>query len=40
MCLKLVKQIETIERLPINHTIFNKMAEEHNKKCKQNGEVI
>ncbi|KAL4435392.1 hypothetical protein ABPG74_022875 [Tetrahymena malaccensis] len=38
MCLKLVKQIETIERLPVNHTIFHKLADQYNKKCEQNGE--
>ena len=31
MCLKLVKNIETLDRLPVNHTIFSKMAEE----CKE-----
>jgi len=31
MCLKLVKNIDTLERLPVNHTIFSKMAEE----CKE-----
>jgi len=31
MCLKLIKNIDTLERLPVNHTIFSKMAEE----CKE-----
>ena len=31
MCLKLVKNIDTLDRLPVNHTIFSKMAEE----CKE-----
>jgi hypothetical protein len=26
LCLKLVKSLETIERLPVNHTIFTKMV--------------
>lgn len=36
MCLKLIRNIETIERLPINHTIFAKMAEVENEKNKNN----
>lgn len=28
LCLKLVKNIETLDRLPVNHTIFNKMMDE------------
>jgi len=39
MCLKLVKQIDTIDRLPVNHTIFTKMAEDYNKRCLE-GSVI
>ena len=31
MCLKLVKNIDILDRLPVNHTIFSKMAEE----CKE-----
>ena len=31
MCLKLIKNIDTLDRLPVNHTIFSKMAEE----CKE-----
>jgi hypothetical protein len=31
MCLKLIKNIDSLERLPVNHTIFSKMAEE----CKE-----
>lgn len=30
LCLKLIKNIETIERLPINHTIFSRLVEEYN----------
>lgn len=28
LCLKLIKNIETLDRLPVNHTIFQKMMEE------------
>ena len=28
LCLKLVKNIDTIERLPVNHTIFARLAEQ------------
>ena len=28
MCLKLIKNIDTLDRLPVNHTIFSKMMEE------------
>jgi len=38
LCLKLVKHLETIERLPVNHTIFTKMAEELNEKNRLKGE--
>ncbi|CAK83231.1 unnamed protein product (macronuclear) [Paramecium tetraurelia] len=37
LCLKLVKHLDSIERLPINHTIFTKMAEEINKKSRSHG---
>ena len=30
LCLKLVLNIETLERLPINHTIFTQIAKKHN----------
>lgn len=40
MCLKLVKQIYSIDRLPINHTIFTKMADSYNKISKELGEVF
>eukprot|EP01017_Pseudomicrothorax_dubius_P013757 TRINITY_DN1616_c0_g2_i2.p1 TRINITY_DN1616_c0_g2~~TRINITY_DN1616_c0_g2_i2.p1 ORF type:complete len:162 (+),score=39.50 TRINITY_DN1616_c0_g2_i2:83-568(+) len=30
LCLKLIKNLESIERLPVNHTIFGRMAEEMN----------
>ena len=38
LCLKLVKNIETIDRIPVNHTIFCKMAEKLNKKNRFCGE--
>lgn len=28
LCLKLIKNIETLDRLPVNHTIFSKMMDE------------
>lgn len=28
LCLKLIKNIDTLDRLPVNHTIFSKMMEE------------
>ena len=37
LCLKLVKNIEFLERLPVNHTIFTKIAEELNEKNKLQG---
>jgi hypothetical protein len=30
LCLKLVKNLDSVERLPVNHTIFAKMAEDLN----------
>lgn len=32
MCLKLVKHLDSIERLPINHTIFKKLIDKENAK--------
>lgn len=32
MCLKLVKQLDSIDRLPINHTIFKHLADKENHK--------
>lgn len=40
LCLKLVKGIEGIERLPINHTIFSTLAEEINAKKPKGKEDI
>lgn len=37
LCLKLVKNIDSLDRLPVNHTIFSKMAEEHRLKSKKEG---
>lgn len=31
MCLKLVKQLDSLERLPINHTIFAYLVEKDKK---------
>lgn len=31
MCLKLVKQLDSLERLPINHTIFAHLVEKDKK---------
>lgn len=33
MCLKLVKQLDSLERLPINHTIFSHLVEKDKKEC-------
>ena len=30
MCLKLVKHLDSLERLPINHTIFQHITEKEN----------
>lgn len=35
MCLKLVKQIDSMDRLPINHTVFTHLVEKNNKKCEE-----
>lgn len=40
LCLKLIKNIESIERLPINHTIFSTLAGEHNSKKPKGQEEI
>lgn len=37
MCLKLIKNIDSLERLPVNHTIFSKMADEQREKNKKEG---
>lgn len=38
LCLKLIKNLDTIERLPVNHTIFTRIANEINAKNRENGE--
>lgn len=30
LCLKLIRNIETIERIPLNHTIFTELCHKHN----------
>mmetsp|Transcript_2543 Transcript_2543/g.2163 ORF Transcript_2543/g.2163 Transcript_2543/m.2163 type:complete len:176 (+) Transcript_2543:73-600(+) len=37
LCLKLVKNLTTVERLPINHTIFLQLGKEFKKKLKKEG---
>jgi hypothetical protein len=37
MCLKLVKHLDSIERLPINHTIFTELVQADIAKCKELG---
>lgn len=37
MCLKLVKEINSIDRLPINHTIFTELVQADIAKCKDLG---
>ena len=37
MCLKLVKNIDNLDRLPVNHTIFSKLADEFKEKSKKDG---
>lgn len=39
MCLKLVKHLETIERLPINHTIFEHLIKKELQACKREGRI-
>jgi len=34
LCLKLIKNIDSLDRLPVNHTIFTKMADELKEKSK------
>ena len=34
MCLKLVKQLDSLDRLPINHTIFTHLVEKEKKVCE------
>ena len=34
MCLKLVKHLDSIDRLPINHTVFKKLVEKESQKHK------
>ncbi|KRX00628.1 Armadillo-type fold [Pseudocohnilembus persalinus] len=38
LCLKLIKNIEYLERIPINHTIFTKLAEQLNEENKKQGQ--
>ena len=37
MCLKLVKQLDSLERLPINHTIFTYLVEKDKQICEKTG---
>ena len=37
MCLKLVKQLDTIDRLPINHTIFAHIVQKETKTLQEQG---
>ena len=37
MCLKLVKQLDKLERLPINHTIFTHLVEKDKNICEKSG---
>lgn len=37
MCLKLVKHLDSIERLPINHTIFTELVEADIARCRELG---
>ena len=39
MCLKLVKYIDSLERLPINHTAFAYLVAKDKKKCKEEKEI-
>ena len=36
--MKLVKNLETLDRLPVNHTIYTKLLNEMNEKNKLNGD--
>lgn len=35
MCLKLVKQLDKLERLPINHSIYTYLVEKDKKLCEK-----
>lgn len=35
MCLKLVKYLDSIDRLPINHTIFDILVKKDLQECKK-----
>ena len=37
MCLKLVKQLDTLDRLPINHTIFAHLVSKETAAAQKNG---
>ena len=37
MCLKLVKQLDSLDRLPINHTIFAYIVEKETKVAEAEG---
>ena len=37
MCLKLVKHLDNLDRLPINHTIFAELVDADIEKCKKQG---
>ena len=37
MCLKLVKQLDSIERIPINHTVFTHLVEKETRELKKQG---
>jgi hypothetical protein len=36
MCLKLVKQLDSLDRLPINHSIFGHLVEKDKQICEKN----
>ena len=40
MCLKLVKQIDNIDRLPINHTYFAHIVQKENAKIEKQGKKV
>lgn len=37
MCLKLVKHLDKLERLPINHSIYAHLVHKDNLVCKKSG---
>lgn len=37
MCLKLVKHVDSIERIPLNHTIYTHLVEKDKIFCKKAG---